>query len=691
MDAADAMEAALAEPLDLDLALPDADAGDAAAADALAPASELGDETDEEDGSDGGSTGAARARGGGRPRAGAEAPQWEAKLAALRAFIAEHGRLPPIFHPSGIGRWVNRQRTAKKAMDEGKKIRQKMTPQRVAALEALPQWAWRATAEPGRNAAWEARLEALKAHLAAHGRMPASGDAGGLGDWVLAQRAARRAAAEGRRCHYLMTPERAALLEGVPGWAWEGERESAWGERLAALRAFVGAHGRLPPLADALGAWARAQRLAKRAAGAGGAGAGRMAPERAAALESIPGWAWEVDADAAWKEKLEAVRAHVAAHGRLPAQGGAAAPLGSWISAQRRAAAQAAAAEAAGAPAARGVAARLTPERRALLEAIPGWTWAPSKEAEWQERLEAVRAHAAARGGALPPPGHALDAWLEAQRRARRAGEAPPRPGRPARAPLAPARVAALEALPGWSWAPVFKTDAAWGARLATIRAHAAVLGRPPTDAEEPGIGAWIYNQRAARAAAAAGRPPPGRWSAERAAALEAVPGWTWEHRPRGARAAAPPGGLLLRRAARAAGGGGEGAEETDEEEEEGGERQPYRRLRAPSELEGDDECEEDGSAEDGSAEGGGEEAEEEEEARKGRRPRRRRRLPRKLAEGSPDSSGGEEPDVPVRLARRRRVAAGAAAAGSAGVEAGAAGVDFDLLLDLAEAAEAAA
>ncbi len=44
----------------------------------------------------------------------------------------------------------------------------------------------------------------------------------------------------------------------------------------------------------------------------------RLTPQRVAALEAVPGWAWEVDTEAAWQEKLAALRAYVDVHGRQP-------------------------------------------------------------------------------------------------------------------------------------------------------------------------------------------------------------------------------------------------------------------------------------------------------------------------------------------------------------------------------------
>ena len=148
---------------------------------------------------------------------------------------------------------------------------------------------------PPSDAAWQQKLAALRAHVAAHGRLPLQRDASGLGAWVDMQRRAKKAMAVGRKCNKKMTPERAAALEDVPGWAWEVDLEAAWEEKLAALRAYVAAHGRLPPWDDAagLGDWIRNQRQAKKGMDAGRKCSHKMTPQRVAALEVVPGWVWD--------------------------------------------------------------------------------------------------------------------------------------------------------------------------------------------------------------------------------------------------------------------------------------------------------------------------------------------------------------------------------------------------------------
>ena len=112
---------------------------------------------------------------------------------------------------------------------------------------------------PPSDAAWQQKLAALRAHVAAHGRLPPNSDASGLGKWVSEQRRAEKGTK--------MTSERAAALELVPGWAWEVDVQAAWEEKLAALRAHVAAHGRLPPQLDAAGLSPRCARTSPRTGG----------------------------------------------------------------------------------------------------------------------------------------------------------------------------------------------------------------------------------------------------------------------------------------------------------------------------------------------------------------------------------------------------------------------------------------
>jgi hypothetical protein len=115
---------------------------------------------------------------------------------------------------------------------------------------------------PPSDAAWQQKLAALRAHVAAHGWLPPRGGAAGLGKWISAQRRAKKAMDAGRLVIKQKTRQRVAALEEVLGWAWEVDAEVAWQEKLNALRAYVAAHGRMPPNRDAAGldSWIHNQR-----------------------------------------------------------------------------------------------------------------------------------------------------------------------------------------------------------------------------------------------------------------------------------------------------------------------------------------------------------------------------------------------------------------------------------------------
>jgi hypothetical protein len=88
-----------------------------------------------------------------------------------------------------------------------------MTSGRVAALERVAGWTW----EAGFEAVWEENCAALRACIAAHGRLPPKAHPSGLGKWISHQRQAKRVVGEGRKGVCEMAPGRAAALEAVPG------------------------------------------------------------------------------------------------------------------------------------------------------------------------------------------------------------------------------------------------------------------------------------------------------------------------------------------------------------------------------------------------------------------------------------------------------------------------------------------
>ena len=140
--------------------------------------------------------------------------------------------------------------------------------------------------------------------------------------------------------------------------------DAAWFQKLDVLKAFVVAHNRLPYTTESfdgvkIGAWCNRQRQAYK-----GTGKKPLTEKQKAVLESVSGWWW--DSDAAWFQKLDMLKAFVAAHSRLPSQKESfdGVKIGAWCTTQRQAYKGNAA-----------TSAPLSEEKKASLENVPGWWW----------------------------------------------------------------------------------------------------------------------------------------------------------------------------------------------------------------------------------------------------------------------------------------------------------------------------
>ena len=169
-----------------------------------------------------------------------------------------------------FGQWINAQRTTKK--------KNLMSPERVATLEAVPGWSWDPFA-----ATWDTSYNKLRAYFKEHQEMPAYStlyQGCKLGLWINRQRTAKK--------KNIMTPERVASLEAIPGWSWD-PLSAAWDSAYNLLCAYVEEHEKMPVHSTRyqgckLGSWIRKQRVTKKK--------NTISPERQALLESIPGWWW---------------------------------------------------------------------------------------------------------------------------------------------------------------------------------------------------------------------------------------------------------------------------------------------------------------------------------------------------------------------------------------------------------------
>ena len=186
--------------------------------------------------------------------------RWEAKLAALRAFVEENGGYPSRDRPRSsawaeerkLANWRDTQRRARPGTNSGRGI---LSTTQVQQLQTLRGWSWSvaerseaseqaesswkqrklfADSLPKRSSErWEANLAALQAYMQENeGRHPrrssACAEERKLGNWREQQRQVRRGTSEG-----VLSAAQVRQLKQLRGWSWGAAGAAESGEEEA--------------------------------------------------------------------------------------------------------------------------------------------------------------------------------------------------------------------------------------------------------------------------------------------------------------------------------------------------------------------------------------------------------------------------------------------------------------------------
>ncbi|CAG0992625.1 Putative DNA repair helicase RadD [Anaerolineales bacterium] len=339
--------------------------------------------------------------------------RWENGFLYLKEFADREGHTKvsksyKTINGYRLGQWVNSQRA----------ILGNMSPEQKARLESLPGWVWNV-----KDDAWEEGFCCLQEFVNREGHSKVlqkyiTVNGYRLGAWVNWQRFSKDS----------MGSERKARLEALPGWVWSERLKfdrKQWGEWFNHLKLFADREGHTKVAKSykttdgyRLGQWVNTQRIKKDS----------MSSAQKSQLEALPGWVWNVKDDA-WEEGFNCLKEFIGreGHAKVPTdfktKNGY--RLGTWVSNQRTRKNN------------------MSPERKAQLEAMHGWSWDVFAE-KWEVGFHYLKEYVDREGHAKVPKGYKTEdgyrvgLWVGTQRVARDS--------------LPPERKEQLEALPGWVW-----------------------------------------------------------------------------------------------------------------------------------------------------------------------------------------------------------------------------------------------
>lgn len=425
---------------------------------------------------------------------------WESGLAALKKHFDSGGKatVPRGFEIDGVNLFNFIRLHRNKS--------ERLTEERRAQLDALPQWSWSPFGE-----AWESRFRQLEFALRDSGELaldalPES-DRKPLLEWIGYQRKHKDTRLES---------EQVERLESLPGWRWKVEK---WEDNFNLLTTYTEKFGtsNVPSSkifqGKRLGAWVSSQRSLYNA--------GKLSDNRKLMLQSLEGWLWN-PIEIGWEGRLETLKRYLDSNSfeeissKTQFEGWG---LGEWVLKLRRSEST------------------LSEKQRRELSEIPGWSFGTKFDLEFEHNFAVLAKYVERFGTSVAPSnfifeGVNLAAWVRNRKNSMEN--------------LSSGQRAKLEKLPDWESGEVsrerltkkqlaelaklpFKkrnvSKEAWDENsqkvLEYLEEHdvKSISKRATHDGVE--IGAWLYGLKGQK----------DKLTEKQVSWLERLPGWTWEGR----------------------------------------------------------------------------------------------------------------------------------------------------------------
>jgi len=331
---------------------------------------------------------------------------WQENYNLVILYKQEFGCLPTRdtkYKDLKIGRWIGHQMENKK--------NDKISIERIEKLEAIPGWSWNIL-----DSEWQQNCELLKQFVLEFKKFPKKSTK--IGDWISNQRRAKK--------NNKMSIERIEKLESIPGWLWEQNLDEEWQTNCDLLEQFVEEFNKLPLKRTEykevkIGSWMSNNRHRKKI--------GKMTTERIEKLDAIPGWVWELDIDEEWQLNYDLIIQFVDEFNKLPLTKTEyqEVKIGSWMSQQRVAKKND----------------KMSIERIADLEKIPGWIWGTDWESRYNLLVQFVYKFKKLPLKRTEYKEVKIGSWMTRQHAIKKGTE---------KGKLTQKRIEKLEAIPGWKW-----------------------------------------------------------------------------------------------------------------------------------------------------------------------------------------------------------------------------------------------
>lgn len=272
---------------------------------------------------------------------------WTKNYNALKEYVIENNILPAKnikYRGIKIGSWMRTQRYT---------INRKIDDEKVKLLEEILGWKW----EDNKDDMWMKKYNLLYEYVTKNNFLPTQETEYKevkIGEWISRQRCTKKGKRRGK-----MDQIRIKLLEKIPGWKWEYDKDDCWMEKYNMLKEYIEENKYLPSHKTKykginIGFWTTKQKVEKKS----------MDDVRIKLLEEIPEWKWEYNEDDIWLEKYHILKEYIEENKSIPSRMAEykGMKIGYWVHHQR------------GAKKGRGRC-KMDTTRIKLLEKLSEWKW----------------------------------------------------------------------------------------------------------------------------------------------------------------------------------------------------------------------------------------------------------------------------------------------------------------------------